>query len=491
MSLWLGKYTRPSIYGLVAIFIVISQMISGSNFLAQISRWSSPETIPGISLESYPPILVADENRTVHAFLSQWVVGGKAVIYTQWTLEHGWSVPIDILLSPYGNEARVTGASLGENGMMHLVFYGGNSISGDIYYSKAPASDANNARSWSAPVLVGEYAGDPESATVVEDSQGDLHIIYFGKRDGNGLYSTTSKDGGDTWSDLELIFLADSEAPFVWRIQAIKSNSGWLHVIWNVYDKGGQGRGVYYARFQTGTDLWGDIVLLAETKEGLGAQTPAIIEYNDTLYAFYIIPGKINVRRSVDNGLTWDDPNVPFSRHTGVNGSLSLVIDGNNELHLFFGQRISGNPDIHGMWHSVLVNNRWTEPDAVIKGPRIVDKEGLNGFDPYEAHAVVSQGNVILVTWRTDPGDIKDNGVWFSYAVVNAPEFPVATLPLVDIKATPSQTPVTVPTLLINDTPQIPLDKERRDQNPISWIVVGAVVMGVLRVTYILIKRGR
>ena len=76
------------------------------------------------------------------------------------------------------------------------------------------------------------------------------------------------------------------------------------------------------------------------------------------------------MRRSTDNGVTWDDPVILFPRHIGVNGTPSLVIDSNDNLHIFFGQRIPGSPDIHGMWHSVCVDNRWTEPDAVVKGPR-------------------------------------------------------------------------------------------------------------------------
>jgi hypothetical protein len=99
------------------------------------------------------------------------------------------------------------------------------------------------------------------------------------------------------------------------------------------------------------------------------------------------------------------------------------VVDANDTLHLFFGQRISGNPDIHGLWHSVWVDPRWSEPEAIIKGPQVNDLVGRSSFDPYAARAVVSRGNVILVTWRTDPGN-KGNGVWFSYQTIDAPGSP-------------------------------------------------------------------
>ena len=475
------------------IFIVIGQLISVASTPTQLSQWASPEIIPGISLDSEPPILVVDKNRTVHAFSSQWVGNVdaiKAVVYTQWTLEQGWSAPIDILISPV-KEARVTGAYLDKKDIIHLVFFGGDGVSGDIYYSRAPANSASNARSWSTPVLVGENAGDPEGAVLVGDDK-EISIVYHGKSDGNGVYVVTSKDGGNTWSDPMPIYLSDSDAPSIYSLHVIESESGWIHAIWNVYNRAGQGRGIYYARSKSGDTQWSDPVLLATAQGGLGTQTPNIIEHDGVLFAVFNLPPKITMRLSADNGVTWSDPVTLFPRHVGVNGSLSLVIDSNDNLHLLFGQRITGNPDIHGMWHSVWQDNRWTEPNAVIKGPRVVDKEGLTGFDPYEAHAVVSQGNVLLVTWRTDPGDIRDNGVWYSYIVLDSPEMPVATLQSEDTLSAPVSS-----TLGIVQTPseiastQFVFDKNRDEQSPLIWVGLVVVFVGILRVLYILFDHNR
>jgi hypothetical protein len=472
-------------------------MAPGLNLQAQNIQWSSPDVMPGIDLESYPPILVADQNRTVHAFVSQWVGDSgdliRAIVYSQWTLAYGWSAPVDVIVSPVG-EARVTSAYLDKQDMMHVIFYGGNGISGDIYYTRALAATAGNATSWSTPVEVGENAGDPESAVLVGDGQDQLSIIYHGKRDGYGVYVVNSKDGGNSWSSPIPIFLSDGDAPYVFGLHAITSKSGWYHVIWDTFSQSGQGRTIYYARSKIGDSEWSDPIALASVQEGLGTQTPTIIEYNDVLFAVYNLTPKITMRRSIDNGLTWDDPVVLFSRHVGVNGSLSAVIDGNNDMHLFFGQRISGtngNPDMHGMWHSMWLNDRWTEPDAVIKGPRNVNAENMTGFDPYEAHAIVSQGNVLLVTWRTDPG-LKGNGVWYSYAALNAPEKPVATLlPPNTSEAISSTLPVPTSTIQVysTPTPSIIIDKERQGKNPFIWMIVGLMIFGLLWILYVLFTR--
>jgi hypothetical protein len=240
--------------------------------------------------------------------------------------------------------------------------------------------------------------------------------------------------------------------------------------------------------------------LLAPANEGLGTQTPTIIEYQGVIFAVYNMTPKITMRRSIDHGLTWDDPVILFPRHVGVNGSLSLVIDGNDEMRLFFGQRITGTPgsaDIHGMWYSTWSNGRWSEPEAIIKGPRIVDTVGTNSFDPYEAHAIVSQGNVLLVTWRTDPGglgDIKANGVWYSYTTLNAPEAPVATLQPPDLPANISPTIIStdttpIPTMQAEPSPEIVFDRERQTRNPIIWTIISLMILVFLWIIYILFTR--
>jgi hypothetical protein len=456
-------------------------------------QWSPPQTIPLYQLGTLPPVLIADQNRAVHAFSSQVLSDSngespRVIFYNQWSLEQGWTVPTDIILSPY-KDARVTDVHLDNKGVFHLIFFGGDQTTADIYYSNAPSEMADNSLAWSTPIIIGENAGDPENAVIVENDQGTLYVVYSGREQGNGLYVVNSKDDGGTWSDSVPIFLAHSDAPNISLLHLIKSKSGSLHAIWGVYSIGGQGRGIYYARSDDGNE-WSKPFLLVYSPDGLGTQTPTIIEYNGTLYALLNMTPKITMKRSLDDGKAWDDPSIIFPRHVGVNGSLSLVIDGNNDLHLFFGQRISGNPDIHGLWHSMLVNNRWTEPDALIKGPRIVDKEGPTGFDPYDARAVVSQGNVLLVTWRTDPGDIKDNGVWYSYATINAPEAPTSTPKSIELNGISSTLASSTPTLLVEATPQINMEKEPPKQSSFVWVVLSAIV-GFLAVVFILFIRSR
>lgn len=408
---------------ILAIWASSSHLLLPSTVHLQNDGWSIPQIIPGYDKSAWPPILIADQNRQVHAFSSQWINDGSgssfsAIVYNRWTVRDGWTQPIDILLSPSG-EARLTDVYLDSSEKVHLVFWAGDNTAANLYHSQSDLSTVDQILSWSIPAQVVEDAGDPPSAALSEDKAGNLLLLYHGSQFGSGVYVVKSQDGGGTWSNPIMIFQTDVTAPLAWNIQVAKSSSGWLHFVWNVITIGGQGRGIYYTRTQSG-DEWTTPVLLDYAAEGYGTQTPAIIEHDNVLFAFF---AGIRVRSSSDNGETWSDVGRIFFRHVGVNGSLSPVIDGNGVLHLFFGQRITGSPDIHGMWHSVFTNGRWTEPEAIVKGPQVSDHVGDNAFDPYEARAVVSQGNVLLVTWRMDPG-LRGNGIWYSYKILPIPESP-------------------------------------------------------------------
>jgi hypothetical protein len=163
---------------------------------------------------------------------------------------------------------------------------------------------------------------------------------------------------------------------------------------------------------------------------GLGIAIPTVIEHQGTVLILYNnglegqVPPVQWMLRSDDGGKTWSQPIRPFPTHIGRNGTISLVVDGADTLHVFFGQRTSGGegePVIHGMWHSVW-NNGWGPLQPVVSAPQ------SESFDPYDARAIVSQGNVILVTWRTDPGR-KDVWPFYSSTALDMPELPVVALP--------------------------------------------------------------
>lgn len=466
----------------------------------QTDQWMPQQTIPNYHLETAePPYLIADQNRTVHAFSHQQVGEGEkeiAIIYNQWTLENGWTRPVDILLSPIKHQARLLGATLDEVGIFHLLFFGGDETESNVYYSRAPAVSANNAQAWSKPILVGKDALTPESGGIAGDGKGKLVMVYSGYLEGRAWYTITSTDGGDTWTEPLPFFRTRDDALTPYYLRLYFGQSGLLHAVWTVNDILNRGDAVYYGSFDTELMQWRDPVQLAETKGGLGTLAPSMIEYQATLFVMYYegTTGKQYFRRSDDAGKTWTEPITPFLQ-VGLNGPGFFTVDSNDILHFFWAQRITGKPDIHGMWHTTWQNGQWSAYEAIVSGPRISDNLGNSAFDPIVPIVAVRQGNILLVVWRSDYG-LKANGIWYSYKQLNAPELPVVALPTQP--ATPEVTPAmpvvrTVPeiiptaTLTVQSNRQI---KPETTRSPAEALVI-SLTPPVLLISAMIIIRKR
>lgn len=438
---------------LIWLLLIVLVTFGTQSVAAQGSTsWTTPRTIPGFHHETEPPILIADQNRTVHAFTYQFVdefsdEPARVIVYNQWSLNGGWTEPNDILLSPLG-QARLLDVFLDDAGMMHLIFFGGDGDSAHIFYSKAPATDAGQATAWSEPVLIGPGAEDPESGAIASDDQGNLVVLFSGNRNGHGFYQISSSDNGDTWSRSEIIFPTFSDKLWPVYLKFLLTSSGRLHAVWSVNDQANHGQAIYFSSYDFGDNDWSDAIKLAETQGDLGTQAPSIIEYNGSLFAMYYNSnsGKQLFIRSGDDGRTWSEPIAPFP-HVGLNGPGAFVIDSSGQLHFLWGQRVTLDVigQLNGMWHSTWneLEDRWSPYETVVSGEKIIDHEGDTAFDPNTARPVVVQGNVLLVTWRTDRGS-KGNGVWYSYAELATPELPVVPLPSVVARSEPTAAPTAV-----------------------------------------------
>lgn len=457
-------------------------------------RWSLPQQIPGYDIEAAAPYLIADENRTVHAFNSVRVGQRLIIVYSQWTRANGWTNPIDILLSPWKDQARILGAELDRNGMVHLTFFGGDELGASIYYTKAHLSEVSRAHSWSKPLEVGNLALAPANGALVVDPNGRVTIVYSGYRDGFGLYSISSSDWGETWKEPITAYLAPDGDFWPFALNIVLDEQNNLHAVWTLVNRSGNGEAVYYANLDVEHLVWSDSFLLARRDPGdYEADWGSIAYYNDELIVVYndSFPATRWMRRSADGGRTWSDPVLPFN-FVGEYRFASFVIDAENFLHMFLGNRT--RDATHGMWHSVWLGDRWSDLQPVVSGPRITEGDVNGRFDPTGPVAVLSQGNTILVTWSTDPGAGR-NGVWYSFGLLNSPEQPVVTL--VSPTPRPTRTPLVMPVLQETATPDVQILALRSDApptrtaefNPII-VLVAALVPSTLLISVVLIFFG-
>ncbi|MCC6165921.1 MAG: hypothetical protein IT329_01720 [Caldilineaceae bacterium] len=416
-------------------------------------RWSSPAKVPSYKqFTEEPPLLFADQNHTIHAFNSQpGDDGGPEVVwYRQWTLAQGWSALNDVIVAG-DKDVELLDLFVDARARVHLVMR----VETNIFYAWAPLAAAGRAPAWSTPIVIGRQALPPFSATIAGDAQGShLFVLYGGDPNGKGVYWVMSSDGGETWSGPETLFLTAGEDQVAAGLDAIWGQDRRLHAVWNVFNSLGTGVAGYYARLDPAAGTWGMPMELDEGGIQLGIEYPKVFEYQgDLLLTFY--NGKTNQnywRRSSGDGAAWSEPALISPRHIGKNGPVSLAADSSDRLHLFFAERI--DDDNHGVWHSLWTGAGWTEPIPVVRGPRVIDRIGGNGFDPHSPSALLVNGNLLFVVWATD-GGAGSNGAWFAYTTLGTPELPTVTLPSAALPsaATPQPQPAATPLPAATPTP--------------------------------------
>jgi len=402
--------------------------------------WTEPRVIPYIDPNTETPFLLADSDGGVHAFSSQKAGSYEYVIvYNHWSRETGWSKAVDVLLSPLFEEAHAPSAYLDQKGIIHVVFYGGHDVSANIYYSQAYAIDAANADAWTAPVAIATGARPPISVWLEGDSDDNLYVLYGGNPEGTAIYATESVDGGINWTLPELVAATYSDTLWPYGIRMHYGESGRLYATWLVLNRRAWGTSLYVTTYDFDMRRWNDPVEIAQgVPTGiLGVQSPSMIEYEGDIFVMYDngIPDQGVVRliqRSGDGGRTWSEAIRPFAEHVGGNGPAAFVVDSNHDLRVFFGQRTVGavKDQIHGMWYSEWhsATKSWGGVNYIVSGPLVQDIDTDQGFDPSLVRSVVSQGNLLMVVWRTDPGN-GANGAWYSYTELDTPFYPLVALP--------------------------------------------------------------
>lgn len=471
---------RRLLVGAVVLLLSFAGSLGQSVFSASAqTEWTQAQLMPGFDDSGYGPYLVADRNQTIYAFNSQFVDRSMDIVYSSWTPTDGWTSPV-VIISPYRGQARLTGAVLDQQGYVHLTFFGGDDVGADMFYSKTHVSQAGRAGSWSTPIPIGPDAITPTTGALASDGEANLVFIYSGNRDnllGNGLYEVHSTDAGTTWSEPQLIYLTETRTFWPSALQTIMGGQGKMHAVWSVASVSGNGEAVLYTSFDPDTSIRPEPIRLAEAID-FEADTPAIIEHNGELFVIYH-NGSPTTRwtvRSSDAGQSWTLPILVTETIVGSNGPASMVVDGGGTMHVLFGGRTGSNPADHGMWKSVWTSESWIDPEAIAAGPAIKDKPGGEGFDPSFARAIVSQGNLLMVTWRTDPG-AGPNGIWYAYTTLDTPPLPAQAVP------TPAPTPAATDVPVVSaDNPEklliVPFTEPATNQKATSMAEI--ITLGIV-----------
>lgn len=484
-----------------SLILIVFQIAFGFNVTlvkADVAgQWAPDARVPGYLDDTLTPFLVADQDRTVHAFASQWVNDGKrrlAVVYRKWSLYGGWTRPVDIILAPTG-DAHILGAFLGSLNRMHIIFMTGEAGNSAVYYSSAPAANAELVSAWSHPVMVGENASGVKSAAIVEDGLGNLVVIYSGTLDGNGVYFVTSANAGENWSEPSRVFLTYDTSLVPFSLRLAMGPDGQVRAAWNVVTSLGVDEALYFSNYSIPDSEWSPPVQLdsrIDLPDYFGPSYPAMLDNGTDIVILYnggnpytgqyVNSGRPVMRASIssDGGATWGGPDNSFPLLQGRSGEHALAMDSMGGVHGLFVMRIDQGIDskykaIGGIWHSKFQDGIWTNPDRFV-----------TTYPSHDVRAIVSQGNVLFVVWREDPGTGK-HGVWYSYTILDTPELPVIPLSSVQDTISPQQVPTSMPFLA---TP-MPVSENNvfEDFSPSQWSYnpVFPLVAGIVPVALIVI----
>ena len=418
------------------LFLLLISGVAGTAQIARSqvildTRWSPQAKIPNYEIDTETaPMLIADRNKTVHAFNTQPFNlfdfnSQEGIYYRRWTAEAGWTQPIDIIVNRGGGQIALQGVFLDEEDTVHMIFQQDFT---SLFYTWAPLLEAGNAGAWSRPVLIAEQVQPvigslPFPAAITGDGRNNLVVVYGGRDEGNGTYAITSANNGVSWESGTQLLYFDSFENVPGDVAVIFDNDGYFHAVWNYFRPDGSGGAGYYANYDVEQSLWST----PEEIDTPGIRTPSIVAYDgDIILVYYHQNVNANWwRLSPDQGETWSDPRRLSTVHVGTNGAVSFARDSLDNLYAFFGQRI--NEQNHGIWYVVWNGAGWVNLEAVVRGPQVRDMIGEDGFDPRSPSAVISNGNTALVAWGTD-GFAGVNGAWYSYARLSAPELPVQPL---------------------------------------------------------------
>lgn len=509
---------KKRLLSFLCLLVCLLVIAGTSDFSVQaqpVRQWLADQKVPGYLDDTFTPLLIVDQNRTVHAFASQWINDGgrrQGIVYRRWSLAGGWTRPVDVLLASSGN-AVLLGASLDASGTFHVIFANGEERKAVIYYASAPADLADSVFGWSNPEVIGTGVSGVNSAAISGDGKGNLVVIYSGNSDGNGVYVLHSADSGQTWSDVVPLFLTQDAELLPYSLRLFPDPSGQIRAAWNIVTILGVDEQLYFASYDIATASWTRAMELDQRinlPDYFGPSFPAIVDNGHEIVIMYNggnpfpgLPVKLGrpmqrVTISTNGGQTWNDPVVPFPFHVGRSGEHAMTLDGAGNPHALFVQRIENEINgeysiIGGIWHSVFENSSWSNPDRFV-----------TTYAPHDVRSVVVQGNVLLVVWRQDPGE-GQHGIWYSYSILDVPESPVVPLPTVDPGSLPAATRSAMPTAAVLQdpgtgaldaaaTPTLGLSAQQRERltsnsNPALPFVIGLVPAIVVLIIIVLIYR--
>ncbi|MCC6955726.1 MAG: exo-alpha-sialidase [Anaerolineales bacterium] len=462
---------------------------------------------------SIDPFLLADPAGVAHLFWAE-KVGDLStnqpdtLLYSQ--LKDGvWSKPVDIFFAPLSDGAPVINfphAVIDQAGKIHLIWLSEpNAPNYSLNYSSAYAEQAGIVQAWEPKrILADDLTGSLYSIHIAYDPPSTLHILYArgaqgsNPEDDRSVAYIRSTDLGKTWSEPRALLTVPVISWGASCTRLLFEAPHNLYASWVLWDETGIGRRIYFTRSLDNGLTWEEPRILTEKLEGEFERNWNSLALLGPNHIMALWEGGYRAYRhaqySTDGGQTWSEPVDTFPFLIGDNGFVEYARDSNNVLHAFLAQRVregtsaSSDIEIEALWHSVWEGgDRWRDPIlASLRG------DSLHMTNP---KVVIINGNRVVATWYQS----RIFDVFVMTGVIrNAPESP--SIPWTQPQSTqtlepppPTSEPPVLQTLKpLQETPPIPM-KANPSVNPGNNILLSLIptFLVVLLVAVIIGLRGR
>jgi hypothetical protein len=343
--------------------------------------------------------LIVDSSQTVHLFFassqqrSPDTGSTGSLMYAR--LERGrWSKPQGVLVTPGGGQVLQPAVAIDSRGFVHAIWKGG--AFGRLYYSRAHVLNAGNATGWTPPqeVSAGGLApgsfGRPADIAVADH---DVVHVVFSTREGV-LRERRSYDGGDSWSSLTTIAdnVASGEAADNPRILV---NGLRLMVTWTQVKlpTAWPNLGLYSSTSLDGGSSWSRQARIAGPDYSLASTVAYGVRLLFRSWHAVAAKGETRYQWSIDGGQTWTpseliDPGL----RSGLSGDVGMAFDSAGILHVVLAAGGRGPNPESVVYYLATDGKKWTAPVYI--------STGANGHQSVEAPGLaISRGNQLHVVY--------------------------------------------------------------------------------------------